>query len=126
MGLDNGITVKATSRWEAIQELDASFSQKYNGSWEVCYWRKCWNVRNDIFSVLACPRENNDGQYPVQLEHIDQIIDVLKSYNEDNWELSIWEFEEMKPHLKEQAKNLKKLKKLMEIYPLSVYFYDSY
>ena len=126
MGLDNGIVVKATSRWEAVQELDASFSQKYNGSWDVCHWRKCWNVRSDIFSVLACPREINDGRYPVQLEHIDQIIDVLKSYNEDNWDLSIWEFEEMKPHLKEQTKNLKKLKKLMEKYPLSVYFYDSY
>lgn len=126
MGLDNGINVKATSRWEAIQELDALFPKKYNGNWEVCYWRKCWNVRSDIFSVLACPRVINDGEYPIQLEHIDQIIDVLKSYNEDNWDLSIWEFEEMKPHLKEQAKKLKKLKKLMEKYPLSVYFYDSY
>lgn len=92
------------------------------------YFRKCWNVRSDIFSIIGPPETQNDSRTPVKLEHIDPIISLLRSYNKKNWDdsLSIWEYDEIKPHLKKQIENIKKLKKLMEQYDLTVYFYDSY
>jgi hypothetical protein len=66
---------------------------------------------------------------------IDNIIDGLESYNEDNWEdygSSIWEWtsdEEgwsYSEYVKQNIEDLKLLRQLMDKYELEVYFYDSY
>jgi hypothetical protein len=126
MGLDNGIYIKHTPETEKIKEL-SHFKETWGFNVEVTYWRKCWNVRADIFSIIGLLDTTNDSDTPVKLEHIDSIIALLKSYNKDNWECSIWEYDEIKPRLKQQIKNLKLLKKLMQKYSnLEAYFYDCY
>jgi hypothetical protein len=131
MGLDNGIHVKRTPESERIPEMtsfDEDWRKKYGYDFEVCYWRKCWNVRSRIFDVLT---GGFDDKYRIVLtiEDIDKIIEVLKSFTPDNWQdewWSIWTFEEMEDVLKQQIQNLGVLKRLMQEYELEVYFYDSY
>lgn len=131
MGLDNGIRVKRTEYTEAIPELkvyEDEFDLKYKSDFELCYWRKCWNIRNEILSYIG-KRFSDEYQFPISIEDIDPIIQILQSYNKDNWIDSggcIWEYDEMRPRLMEQIDALKQLKKLMQKYDLEVYFYDSY
>lgn len=130
MGLDNGICIKRTPESEQIKEVlefEKDWQKQYKFDFEVMYFRKCWNVRSDIFRIIGPPEAPNDSRTTVKLEHIDQIISLLKSYNRKNWLESIWTYYEIRPHLKKQIKNLKKLKEIMKKYDnLTVYFYDSY
>ena len=128
MGLDNGIEVKRNAYTENIQELkvfENPWDKKYGYDFSICYWRKCWNIRNDILWSID---SRFDGQYEFELtfEDIGNIIVILMSYNEENWGNSIWEFEEIKEHLQQDIKNLQILQDLMKKYNLEVYFYDSY
>ena len=62
-------------------------------------------------------------------DDVDNIIDLLGSYNENNWEDSIWEWngeDNYSEYIQHQIENLKILRKLMDKYNLEVYFYDSY
>lgn len=128
MGLDNGIQVKRNLYTNSIEDLkvfEETWDKEHKWDFEICYWRKCWNIRNDILWVL---NSRFDDQYEFQLtyEDIDNIISILLSYNEDNWGNSIWTFEEMVEHLQQDVENLKLLQDLMKTYNLEVYFYDSY
>ena len=128
MGLDNGICVKRNYHTTNIQELqpfEDSWDKQHTHDFEICYWRKCWNIRNAI--LWAIEREF-DIQYEFKLTSTDigNIIIILMSYKEDNWEDSIWEFEEIEEQLKQDVKNLQLLQDLMEKHNLEVYFYDSY
>lgn len=93
---------------------------------EVFYFRRQWNVRNDIFGLGI---GYNQDKYVVSEDDIDRIYLLFKSYDEDNWENSgdsRWEFEEARPYLKTYADNLKKLKIIIRYFEVEVYFYDSY
>lgn len=136
MGLDNGIQVKRTAETNKIEELNV-FNEDYDKElkydFSVTYWRKCWNIRNDIFGLGI----GYDESYYTNLtkENIEQIIELLESYNDDNWYdggFCIWEFtsdEEgwsYSEHIKQDIESLKLLRQLMDKYELEVYFYDSY
>ena len=135
MGLDNGINIKRTPETNQIEELkvfnqDWDKNQKYN--FEVCYWRKCWNIRNDIFCLGI---GYDESYHTLTKEDIDNIIKLLQSYNEDNWTENgscIWEWtsdEEgwsYSEHIKNDIESLQLLRQLMDKYELEVYFYDSY
>lgn len=131
MGLDNGVHVKRTPISESISEMkqfEEDWIKKYNLNYEVCYWRKCWNIRSRIFDVLT---GSFDEEYRITLtiEDVDRIAEVLQSFNSDNWEddgWSIWTFDDMEEILEQQISNLGTLKQLMLEYELEVYFYDSY
>ena len=134
MGLDNGICVKRNEYSNSIKGLkgftqDWDKDKKYD--FEFCYWRKCWNVRNDIFNIVA-PEINNDSETVLTIEDIAKIIKLLKSYNKktwdcDSWNGSIWTWSEYKAMNRIHIKNLYKLIRLMKRCPkLEVYFYDSY
>lgn len=128
MGLDNGICVKRnyyTTNIKELQIFEDSWDKEHKWDFEVCYWRKCWNIRNDILWSID---SRFDDQYEFKLtsENIGNIIIILMSYNEENWGNSIWEFEAIKEHLQQDIKNLQILQDLMEKYELEVYFYDSY
>ncbi len=131
MGLDNGICVKRTARTESIPELsrfEEEWEKEYRFNFEVCYWRKCWNVRHRILDVITNPF-GEEYKIHLGIDDIDRITEVLKSFNKDNWEdegWCIWEFDEMKDNLKTQIANLGTLKRLMQEHELEVYFYDSY
>ena len=128
MGLDNGIIVKKTELTKRLFKVKKNCLYEYTGDFEIAYWRKCWNVRTDIFTVTR--GWNNDQSYTsLDRDDIYNIIKLLKSYNKKTWDSnnSIWTWEEHKTANKRHIKYLKFLYKIMKKYPeIEVYFYDSY
>lgn len=132
MGLDNSIEIKRneySNKIKALKQFEADWDKDKTWDFEVCYWRKCWNVRSDILNVLSAPYNGEGGTIDVAESELQDILRVLKSYNEKTWDdfQSIWTWEEQKPHMKRYIKNIKKLIKLKKKYPeLEIYFVDSY
>lgn len=115
MGLDNGIVVK----------------DRLNPENEICYWRKCWNIRSAIFDIIGRPSlEDETYEYSLSLENVVDIYYMLKNLKKDNWYengSSIWEWDEIKKGIKRDIKELNRLIKAMKKNEnLEVFFYDSY
>ena len=126
MGLDNGIV------FQNDVGIDAPFWVKIEScnydETEVCYWRKCWGIRNAVINLF-----DNEDQYMYMLDRdtVIQIGKILKQFsNKKYWEThghSIWEWSEIKRRLRRQRIALHWLARCMKKYPdLYVYFYDSY
>ena len=133
MGLDNGIEIVRNEYSNNIKKLNkftARYDKYLQHPFEVCYWRKCWNVRADILNLLM----NADGdmyQAKLEIDDIKAIRKLLKSYNSKKWSYgwqgAYWKWHEHKRINRKHIRNLKKLIKVMKQYPeLDVYFYDSY
>ena len=132
MGLDNGIEVRRNDYTRSIPELWQFELEFDKDNFEVCYWRKCWNIRNDILWIIG-ERFGDQYEYNLDKKDVDQIIKLLESYNADNFEDSgscIWDWnDEEYPYsekIRQDIENLKVLRGLMDKYELEVYFYDSY
>ena len=135
MGLDNSIEVKRNAYTSSIPELQRftlEYDKAYEYDFEICYWRKCWNIRNDILWIIG-ERLSDKYEYALDKEDIDQIIKLLESYNADNFEDSggcIWDWDDEEyPYsekIQQDIASLKVLRQLMDKYELEVYFYDSY
>lgn len=134
MGLDNGISVKRTEFTNALswfKSLEDDWDREHRYDFEVCYWRKCWNVRSIILDI--CEEDSpNDYRFELTLEHLIQIRDALKRFNAKSWDDSysgsIWTWKEHKPSNRRHISRLNKLIKLKKEYGdlIEVYFYDSY
>ena len=116
MGLDNGIIIK--NKNDTKKE-------------EICYWRKCWNIRRLIFDCITPDnKEEWCSEFRLSLNDLMDIYYALKSLNKENWNDnggSIWEWEEIKKGLKNDIKEINKLIKRMKRQPnLEIIFYDSY
>lgn len=137
MGLENGIIIKCKSEEEAQSIIDDAstyinsltlFYRKANV--EVCYWRKCWNIRREILEVLHAGKEG--GKYTIDIEDIKPIIKrIYKFLDKETWENddddSIWEFEEFRESLLWNILNLSWLYHYkIENPDIEIYFYDSY
>ena len=113
MGLDNGIIIKNKNGIEKK---------------EICYWRKCWNIRRLIFECID-PNEML-FEYSLSLDNLVDIYYALKGLNKENWNDnggSIWTWEEIRKGLKRNIKALNKLiKRMKRESDLEVIFYDSY
>ncbi len=113
MGLDNGIIIKNKNGIEKE---------------EICYWRKCWNIRRLIFECID-PNKML-FEYSLSLDNLVDIYYALKTLNKENWSEnggSIWEWEEIRKGLKRDIKTLNKLiKRMKKESDLEVIFYDSY
>ena len=134
MGLDNGICVKRNNYSDFIKKMkrfEDKTCKKYQFDYDICYWRKCWNVRNDILDIIQTG-ENEEYHYELTVRDIQIIITILKSYNSKTWDYgswsgSIWTWKEHRKINRRHIRNLKTLVKLMKKHPyLEVYFYDSY
>lgn len=135
MGLDNSIEIKRNAYTNSIPELrqfELEYDKAYEYDFEICYWRKCWNIRNDILWIIG-ERLSDKYEYTLDKEDIDQIIKLLESYNADNFEDSggcIWDWDDEEyPYsekIQQDIASLKVLRQLMDKYELDVYFYDSY
>ena len=135
MGLDNSIEVKRNAYTSSIPELRQfalEYDKNHEYDFEICYWRKCWNIRNDILWIIG-ERFSDKYEYALDKEDIDQIIKLLESYNTDNFEDSgscIWDWDDEEyPYsekIQQDIESLKVLRQLMDKYELDVYFYDSY
>lgn len=130
MGLDNGIILKVNPDiliTNKLVQLDKTWSD--NPKTEVCYWRKCWGIRNAIVDKFHF---DIDGvNHKLDAEDIPVIIKILFSfYGKEEWEEnadSIWEWEEFKDTLRQQIINLTWLYDYMLANPeVEVIFYNSY
>lgn len=128
MGLDNGIILRDVNPKELIVNKLFNLDNLGNTSVEICYWRKCWGIRNAIVEKLHL----NDGEESkLDVEDIPVIIKILFDfYGQTEWEEdadSIWEWDEFKDTLRQQIFNLMWLYNYMLEYPnAEVIFYDSY
>lgn len=133
MGLDNGILARSATLIPALKpyyEHWKSWNKSSNEVvYELCYWRKCWNVRSLILKSIKSWSGDDEYEYPLTPEYIDNIIAALSGLNKKNWNDdggSIWEWSEMRDRIKYQIKALKKLRKAMKKHEIEVWFYDSY
>jgi hypothetical protein len=131
MGLDNGIVLKDTTRQniETPWFVSFPFDNDYDNKLDVCYWRKCWGIRNEIKRILHL--KDNEYKCKVEEDDIPAIIRILEKYlDKDYWDdnaESIWIYDEYKPHLIQQIKNLLWLREYLRTYKRAeCYFYDSY
>lgn len=135
MGLDNGIQIKRNTYTNSIPELkqfELTYDNKHQFDFEVCYWRKCYNIRNMIMDVVESARDNDNSDILTTTD-IEKIIHGLQSFNSANWQEnggSIWDWDDEEyPYsekIQHDIENLKNLQTLMEKYDLEVYFYNSY
>ena len=135
MGLDNSIQIKRNTSTNSIPELkqfELAYDNKHQFDFEICYWRKCYNIRNMIMDVVESARDNDSSDILTTTD-IEKIIHGLQSFNSANWQEnggSIWDWDDEEyPYsekIQRDIENLKKIQTLMEKYDLEVYFYDSY
>ena len=131
MGLDNGIEIKRNDKslsiYDKIQRFEREWDKKYQYDFEVCYWRKCWNVRHRIAMAIGGIYDNL--YTPLKRDDIAKIINELKSFNQYNWDDdggSIWEWVEQEEFIKQHIENLEYVYELMGEHDIDVFFYDSY
>lgn len=133
MGLDDGLSAKRNKAFERNYEWFKKFEEpytiKYGYDVDICYWRKCYNIRNKIFDSNM-PIYDGGISEILSIEDIDTLVEILASFTKQNWDDgmgSIWSWEEIQPHLCEQCAALMELHDLMMSDPdIEVYFYDSY
>lgn len=130
MGLDNGIVMKYNPEvvcigWvkKELQVFGMGFIH------DLCYWRKCWNVRDIIFSIVH-PKADNDTITMLTADQLLEIAAALKKLNKKTWYEgagSIWSWTEARRGIKKDIKNLKRAAKIKKKYPhTEIYFYDSW
>lgn len=130
MGLDNGITVKNLSAKDKMKYRIISVDEddKYMSD-HICYWRKCWNIRDIITSILHMKRDEHKRK--LDIEDIPAIIRGIYNIatNKEDWDnnSSIWEYSEMKDILLRDILNLDRLINYMKDNSNAIVeFYDSF
>ena len=138
MGLDNSIVLRVNIFNKNIKIPKCFVHEVWyeQGDYMVCYWRKCWGIRNKIITdVLKKEKYPDECVFILTSNDITNIIKILKYYdNEKNWDMensTIWWYKEDKIHkqIKQQIKCLKKLYVFLKKQPTEdvvCYFYDSY
>ena len=136
MGLDNGIVLKTKNsiiEKPSWVKFIGNPAEHDDGSleYDICYWRKCWNIREAIFNILE-DDDRREWEFKLSLNQVVAIRDRLCKFltEGEDWEElgdSIWSFEEMIPVLTEDILNLSWLIGYMknDVHAI-VYFYDSY
>ena len=136
MGLENGIVLKTKNsiiEKPSWVKFIGNPAEHDDGSleYDICYWRKCWNIREAIFNILE-DDDRREWEFKLSLNQVVAIRDRLCKFltEGEDWEElgdSIWSFEEMIPVLTEDILNLSWLIGYMkkDVHAI-VYFYDSY
>ena len=137
MGLDNGIVVEGVPK-EKIDNKYVIFKDELeedSPSFHICYWRKCWNIRNLILDCINIDeRESDDCDFILKKHELIGIIDVLAYFSElseEEYELyyanDIWGYDIMISKTKTDIDALMWLVDLYDECPnIKVIFYDSY
>ena len=135
MGLDNGVCVRRNEYTNNIPELkrfESEYDKEHTFNFEVVYFRKCWNIRNDILALIN-KGASEEYRFNLAKDDIDKIIKLFESYNSKNFTGSgncIWDWDDedwpYSEKIAQDIEELKILRELMDKYDLEVYFYDSY
>lgn len=129
MGLDNGITLRTRKTldppsWVHIDEITVLEQVR---TYEICYWRKCHNIRAEIIDVIG---ESVDVTYELSIPELKDIqrklIKLIKDGG-DAWSDCRWSYDEMLPSLAQDIANITWLIEYLKSDRTAyVYFYDSY
>ena len=78
MGLDNGIRVKNLPKeyYECFTDIDDSTPK--NGEVEICYWRKCYNIRDIFLSTFKVVKNGKIKSYKMEVLDEDGLIEFLE------------------------------------------------
>ena len=137
MGLDNGLILHTRKPIEIPEEIEVDFSieegpLKY--SYELLYFRKCWNIRREVVRALNADYEYC-GKAWLTINEVKKIWWAISEVNHKGaWDDndSIWTWDEIKDRLDHSLLALEWLVKFMrqhvgEKKPFyMVEFYDSY
>ena len=127
MGLDNGIVIRAKKNTLSKICKDLHITNDHQNL-EIAYWRKCWNLRNDILDAIYPDWHNNElYEYPITKENFNSLLDVLITYlKPDPWE-DLDRYENYIDSQQHYCQIVNRLDELFYKYPdIKVYFYDSY
>lgn len=129
MGLENGIRIKDFAQNSLIEKFFRSpFGYRVDNEIEICYWRRCRNIRSMILNILHEPINTCNYEFVLTRKDIIRIKKGLKLFLNKScaWRDSAWEFYEIEESLKRDVRNLRILSFLMKFKNFNVYFYDSY
>ena len=96
---------------------------------EICYWRKCWGLRNAFIHTNFLVEDPDTCEYRLSIKEVDYLRALIVTYlkHPEEWDNSIWSFDEIKHSLYDQRWNLFLLHFWMKKHPdAEVIFYDSY
>ena len=137
MGLENGLILHTREPIEIPEELHFNLSMedeplKY--SYELLYFRKCWNIRREVIRALNASYEYC-GKAWLTIDEVKQIWWAIHELNHESaWECgsSIWMYDEIKDRLDRSLLALEWLVNFMREHVgdrepfYMVEFYDSY
>ena len=139
MGLDNGVVLRITNK-EKFGDLPKWFAkttQYDENTYEVMYWRKCYNIRDVIFQHL---HENNIKTVDDCSEDMSMSLDVFwelcnkleRCYNPKWWkehDETIWSYNDIAKTYKTALAEARRVVGWLEDKDPDAYeiiFYDSY
>ena len=134
MGLDNGVVLRIIDR-EKFGDLPKWFAKafKYDeNTYEVMYWRKCYNVRELALDLFEDLYDDETCEIKLTLELLKIFNRELKTiYNRKAWDEgdSIWTWKECRLNRKRGLRFSKRVVKWLKDKPEDSYelsFYDSY
>lgn len=121
MGLDNGIIIR---------------NKNTNKEIEVCYWRKYWGLRDEIYRRLNLKEDElGGGIYILDADDVHVVIHIISNFiqnaKENNYGTTFWDWEDNHVGIG-YAKDIERLTKLEMMMRVGlknnciVEFYDSY
>lgn len=137
MGLDNGLLLHTTTR---IRNIPKEVRGRLGDSWvdedgyvyEVCYWRKCYNIRHRVGKELTGVIDAADySKEDLDIGDVKSIWHIINHVN-NRWiwdyvdDNSIWTYDEIHDQLDEDLLYLEWLIDFMKHNECRVEFYDSY
>ena len=136
MGLDNGIILYTQT---PIENIPKELSDRLNDichtengyEYDICYWRRCHNIRRNIADVLFgyppeyCGKENLDIGDVKEIYHVIQYLNKRHIWDQIDND-SIWSYDEIHDQLDDDLLYLEWLIYFMRRNECRVDFYDSY
>ena len=128
MGLDNYILMcLPDDRVNDKIPMCYAHLQNEDGTYELCYWRRCYRIRNNILEL--CETYYSDFGYAtkeIPKERVGDLIKILKFYrHRKQWNdySTFYEWDYAKKMLRRQIHRLKMLRKVKDY---RLIFIDSY
>lgn len=140
MGLDNGISIKTKNKdlklpkWLKETEYPCYSIRGTKTdyvTYEVFYWRKCWDLRNTAIRLFEC---KSNGKVRITSKNIHYLDNIIKYYYFSIKGIKSWNTVDMNDwgySIKQAVINLYKLMWLHRFMnrhknDCYIYFYDSY
>ena len=129
MGLDNGVVFRTKKPITYPKWVMARRFIRHENGGEVCYWRRCRGLREDVLNMLGeCEEET---EFYLTVDNVRAIRKILVGYflHPCRWRKSAWEWKETWSMQFKHILSLSWLERYMRRHPDDiewVIFYDSY